>query len=138
MSAVAFDVYLFFTGNCREAMEFYREVFGGELTIQTHDEVPGNTMEGMEGKVMHAHLTGGDISLMASDSTRKEAFGESFISLSLGGSDEAKLRSLFTKLSEGGEVTSELKKEFWGDTFGTVKDKFGVDWMVNIHESKEV
>ncbi len=140
MDKVAFDVYLFFRGDCREAMEFYKSVFGGELTMQTFGEVPGEKpaeMQGMEDKVMHAMLSGGEIKLMASDSTRKEEFGDSFISLSLGGTDEAKLRGLFEKLSEGGKVTSPLKKEFWGDTFGTLTDKFGVDWMVNITEAKE-
>ncbi len=135
MDKIQFDVYLFFTGNCREAMEFYKSVFGGELDMSTYGDVPGDkpeAMKDMDDRVMHATLKGGDISLMASDSTRKEPFGDSSISLSLGGTDEEKLRGLFDKLSDGGKVTSPLKKEFWGDTFGTVTDKFGVDWMVNI------
>lgn len=141
MSKVTLDIYPFFMGNCREAMEFYKSIFGGELTIQTYGEVPGDKpeeMKGMDDKVMHASLKGGDIEMMASDSTRKAPFGPSFISLSLSGTDEEKLRSLFDKLSEGGEVTSPLKKEFWGDIFGSLTDKFGIDWMVNIgEEAKE-
>jgi PhnB protein len=138
MNTIDLQVYMFFTGNCREAMEFYKSVFGGELTLQTFGEVPGEKspeMQGMDDNIMHATLQGGLVSFMASDSTRKEKFGDSFISLSLGGQDEAMLRDVFAKLSEGGNVTSELKKEFWGDTFGTVTDKFGVDWMVNITAS---
>ncbi len=134
MSDVQLDAYLFFTGNCREAMEFYKEVFGGELTAQTYGEVPGDKpaeMERMNDKIMHSTLKGGEISLMASDSTR-DSFGDSFISLSLGGTDEDKLRGLFDKLAEGGKVSQPLEKMFWGDIFGTVTDKFGVDWMVNI------
>ncbi len=141
MPTVNLDVYLFFTGNCRQAMEFYKSIFGGELTLQTYDEVPAESMPpapadmpDMTGKVMHAQLKGGAITLMASDSTR-ESFGDSFISLSLGGTDEAVLQGYFDKLAEGGKVTSPLKKEFWGDTFGTLTDQFGVDWMVNISSS---
>lgn len=138
MSQVKLDVYIFFTGNCKEAMEFYHSVFGGELTVQTYGEVPGDQspeMAAHKDKVMHARLSGGDVSLMAGDSTRTEKFGQSSITLSLGGSDEEKLRELFKKLAEGGTVTSELKKEFWGDIFGSLTDKFGIDWMVNISQS---
>ncbi len=135
MSNIDFQPYLFFTGNCKEAMTFYQTVFGGELVIQTYAEAPGEKpeeMQGMDDKVMHATLTGGAIRFMASDSTRKEKFGQSFITLSLGGSDEEQLTKIFHMLTDGGEVTSELKKEFWGDIFGTVTDKFGVEWMINI------
>jgi len=131
MSSITLDAYLFFTGNCREAMEFYQSIFGGELTISTFEQMGSETPEEMKGKVMHASLKGGEIELMASDSTR-EKFGTSFISLSLGGTDEAKLRSIFDKLSEGGKEISPLKVEMWGDIFGSFTDKFGVDWMMNI------
>jgi PhnB protein len=140
MANIQLDVYIFFMGTCRDAMEFYKEIFGGELTMQTYAEVPGEKpdfMQGMDDKIMHAMLTGSDVRLMGSDSTRKEPFGQSFITISLGGTDEARLREVFDKLSDGGEVTSPLKKEFWGDTFGTVTDKFGVEWMVNITAEKE-
>src|SRR5438045_3462767 len=98
MSNIQLDAYLFFRGNTREAMEFYKEIFGGELSVQTYGEMPGDKpeeMKGFEDKVMHAMLKGGDIRLMASDSTRSEDFGNSFISLSLSGTDEEKLRDLF-------------------------------------------
>lgn len=131
------EVYLYFTGNCREAMEFYREVFGGELFIQTHGEALGDAAGDRKDKVMHASLRADGIHFMASDSDRKEPFGDSFVSLSLSGSDDKEIRTIFDKLSQGGKVASELKKEFWGDIFGSVTDKFGVDWMVNIVAKKE-
>lgn len=134
MENVVLEVYLFFTGNCREAMEFYRKVFGGGLTIQTYGEAPGMADVKDPSKIMHASLRNEDIHLMASDSTRRDSFGESFISLSLGGSDKEKLTSLFDKLAEGGEVKMPLKKQMWGDLFGELTDQFGVDWMVNITE----
>lgn len=137
MEPISLDAYLFFTGNCREAMEFYHTIFGGELTMQSNSEVPGAGLPGAENNIMHAYLRGGVINLMASDGTRTEPYETSQISLSLGGTDEEKLRGLFDALSEGGTITSPLKKEFWGDTFGTLTDKFGIDWMVNIAQKKE-
>jgi PhnB protein len=132
MSNITLDPYLFFTGNCREAMEFYKTVFGGELTFMTYDEMPQEDLpKNMDGKISHAFLSGGEIKLMASDSTR-ESFGESFISLTLGGSESEKLHSLFDKLAEGGKVVFPITPQPWGDDHGALTDKFGVDWMVNI------
>jgi PhnB protein len=136
MGKVTLDPYLFFTGNCREAMEFYEKVFGGTLEVQTYDEVPGDTPEGMSGKVMHASLRDGEATLYGSDTTKASARAAK-ISLCIGGSDEPALSKIFEGLSEGAEVNQPLKKEFWGDTFGGLTDRFGVDWMVNIAEKKE-
>lgn len=135
------DAYLFFRENkCKEAMEFYKSVFGGDLSMQTYGEgMPGEMMQGMEGnedKIMHSLLSGGDIRLMGSDSTRDGEFGQSFISLSLSGDDEEKLRNAWEKLSEGGKVDMPLEKAPWGDTFGSLTDKYNVEWMVNINAKK--
>ena len=134
MNEVNLDVYLFFKGECREAMEFYRKIFGGELNIQSYSEVPGVTSDHPDW-VMHANLSGGDIKLMASD-TEQASPKAAKISLSLGGRDEMKLRQIFGELSAGGEVNSPLKKEFWGDIFGSLTDKYGVEWMVNVEVPK--
>jgi PhnB protein len=134
MDKVTLDPYLFFKGSCREAMEFYKGIFGGELSLQTYDEVPGDTPAGMESKIMHAKLEGA-VTLMASD-TAKASPTSGKVSLSLGGEDEDKLHAIFDGLGAGGEVKSSLKKEFWGDTFGSLTDKYGVDWMVNITAAK--
>jgi len=117
-------------------MEFYKNIFGGELTISTYEETPGDTPPGMEGKLMHAALTGGLITLMGSDTPQASAKAAK-ISLSVGGDDEEKLTAIFNQLSDGADVEYPLKKEFWGDTFGTLTDKFGVEWMVNISGKKE-
>jgi PhnB protein len=138
MSNVMLDVYLYFDGNCREAMEFYKSIFGGELTVQTYADVPGSGMDDDGSKkdwLMHARLEGGDIKLMASDTQRASAAATK-IDLSLGGTDEARLREIFDKLSAGGEVKSALKKEFWGDIFGSLTDKYNINWMVNITAAK--
>jgi PhnB protein len=69
---------------------------------------------------------------MASDGTRTEPYETSCISLSLNGTDADKITAAFEKLSAGGKVTNPMKVESWGDTFGELTDKFGIDWMVNI------
>ena len=129
--------YLFFTGNCREAMEFYKGVFGGTLTVQTYDEAPGPKTEAMKGKVMHANLMNGEVDLMASDSPSAGSLGTGKINLSLSGTDEPRLRKIFESLGAGGKVAYPLEKEFWGDIYGSLTDRFGVDWMVNISAKKE-
>lgn len=125
------DAYIYFTGNCREAMTFYQQIFGGELSVLDNPEAPG--------KVMHSRLSGGLIPLMSSDGDRTEPYPPSFISLNISGSNEQKLRAIFDALSEGGTVVFPLKKEFWGDIFGSLTDKYGVDWQVSIsqRDSKE-
>lgn len=135
MTKISLDPYLFFQGNCREAMEFYQGIFGGELVVQTYAEVKmGN--ESQQDWVMHAMLSGGLVKLMASDTEQASAKAAK-ISLSLGDADEATLRPIFDKLAEGGDVFSELKKEFWGDIFGSLTDKYGVEWMVNIPANQQ-
>jgi len=132
MSDINLEAYLFFKGNCLQAMKFYKSVFGGELTTQTYAEVP--QMKADESKkdwVMHATLQGGAVKLMASD-TENASPKAAKVALSLGGYDETRLREIFGKLSAGGKVNMPLKKEFWGDIFGSLIDKYGVEWMMNI------
>jgi PhnB protein len=127
--------YISFSNDARAAMEFYRDVFGGELVLSTFGEA-GAAAPGDEDKVMHAQLeTPSGFTLMASDTpagmTRSEG---SSISVSLSG-DDAELRDYFAKLSERGTVTMPLEKQMWGDEFGMCVDPYGVSWMVNISQS---
>jgi len=130
MGKVQLNPYIFFKGNCREAMEFYKGVFNGEFSVQTYEDV-GQPMKGLVGAVMHAKLENDDLVLFGSD-TLKASDKATKISLCLTGTDEDKLRNIFEGLKVDGDVFQELKKEFWGDTFGSLTDKYGVDWMVNI------
>ena len=135
---VKLNPHLFFGGNCREAMEFYRQVFGGELLLTTFGEGPADAhkdpkanSEEMKTKIMYAKLSG-DIVLLASDNPHNtEAKNSGQFSLSLDGSDEATLRGYFEKLAENGQITAPLAKQFWGDTFGMVTDQYGINWMVS-------
>ncbi len=135
MGEVKLDPYLFFNGNAKEAMEFYKSVFGGKLDISLTDDAPDYPGK-VKGQIMHAMLSGGDVRLMASDSSKASATSAK-IELSLSGDDEAKLNKIFEDLSRGGKAKMPLEKQFWGDTFGTLTDKYGIDWMVNISAKKE-
>lgn len=133
MSNVNLEVYLFFKGNCREAMEFYKDVFGGELEMSTIGEAPD--MPGMpevdKNWIMHSSLDGGAVKLMASDSP-KASDKSAKVELSLTGTDESVMKKMFDDLADGGTVKMPLEKQFWGDLFGSLQDKFGVDWNMNI------
>lgn len=126
--------YLGFRDTARAAMEFYRSVFGGELTLSTFSEM-GASDDPAEGeKVMHAQLeTPGGFVLMASDTPNVMDYrpGGS-VSVSLSGDDAAELTGYWEKLSDGGVVAEPLAQAPWGDSFGMCTDRFGVFWMVNI------
>jgi PhnB protein len=126
--------YLGFNGEAREAMDFYHDVFGGELTSQTYAE--GGMSEGPDDAtlVMHAQLDAPNgMTLMGSDAPprmgRQERGG---MSISLSGDDDGELSGYWQKLSDGGSVTMPLEAAPWGDKFGMLTDRFGVEWMVNI------
>lgn len=134
MENVTCNPYLFFEGNCREAMQFYQEVFGGDLKMRTFGEMDNNCPESLKDSIMHAYLSGGDIILMASDNPSKESLGTGKIHLALGGKSEQRLREIFEKLGKGGTVGHNLEKQMWGDIYGDLKDQYGIQWMVNISE----
>ncbi|GAB3997317.1 VOC family protein [Spirosoma daeguense] len=137
--------YLFFGGNCRDAMTFYKDIFGGELTISTfgdgpadaHQDPKANSDE-MKAKIMHARLEG-DIVLLASDSPQYSgSHNTDQFSLSLEGSDAEKLTGYFEKLAENGSIKAPLIKQFWGDAFGMLTDQFGINWMISISSNKSL
>ena len=133
MANISLEPYLFFSGNCREAMEFYKSVFGGNVDYSEADPEQMGDMpdkEWFKGKIMHASLKG-PVNIMASDS--KIASDKSAkIELSLGGTDEKEMREIFDKLAAGGKVKMPLEKQFWGDVYGQITDKYNIDWMMNI------
>lgn len=126
--------YLSFKDNAREAMEFYKSVFGGKLDINTFEEFHASEDPAEGNKVMHAMLEAENgIIFMASDTPNGMEFKPgNNISMSLSGDNESELRGYWEKLSAGGTTTMPLEKAPWGDTFGMLTDKFGVQWMVNI------
>jgi PhnB protein len=126
--------YLSFKDNTRDAMQFYHTVFGGKLDMQTFKELNASQDPSEDDKIMHAQLEADNgITIMASDTPDRMEFnpGNNF-NMSLSGDSEPELRTYFDKLAVGGTVTMALEKAVWGDTFGMLKDKFGVQWLVNI------
>ncbi|MGW7271044.1 VOC family protein [Streptomyces sp. NPDC054864] len=127
--------YLSFGGDARQALEFYKEVFGGELSLNTFGEV-GQQDTPSADKIMHGMLEAPNgFTLMGADTPpgMDHTPGNNF-SVSLSGDDEAELRGYWEKLSAGGSVAVPMEKQMWGDIFGMCTDRFGIPWMVNISE----
>lgn len=126
--------YLSFRDNARQAMEFYKTVFGGKLTMNTFGEFHASQDPSEANKIMHAMLEAENgITFMAADTPNGMEFRTGTqMSMSLSGNNDAELTGYFEKLSSGGMITVPLEKAPWGDTFGMLTDKFGIDWMVNI------
>ncbi len=130
--------YLSFKDNARQAMEFYKSVFGGELKLSTFKEYHASKSPAEDNLIMHAELNAGnDLTFFGSDTPMSmEYHPGSNMNMSLTGENEAELKKYFQKLSSGGKVTMPLEKAVWGDTFGMCMDKYGVGWMVNITAKK--
>lgn len=135
------NVYLNFDGNCKEAFEFYRSVFGGEfVTISTFADMPPQdsmspfAAEDLQ-KIMHVSLPiGKGTVLMGSDSPgdwgKNLKFGNNF-SVSINTDSKQEANKLFNKISKNGNITMDLADTFWGSYFGMLTDQFGVNWMVS-------
>ena len=134
---MSLNVYLFFDGNCREAFEFYRSVFGGEFkVIQTFGDGPPelNVPESEKDRIMHVSLPIGSTTLMGNDHT--SAFGPPPVAggnfaISVDAESRERCDDLFARLSDGGTVIMSPQEMFWGAYFGNWKDRFGINWMVN-------
>ena len=127
------DAYLFFDGNCAEAMRFYQQALGGELRMLQAKEAPDPSIFGAGNgeKIMHAKLESGEAIIMASDwlaPDRYPGMGGFSVTLLTPTVDEAK--SAFDKLAEGGRVNAPFGKTFYSDGFGMLTDRFGTPWMV--------
>ncbi|MGP4015179.1 VOC family protein [Saccharopolyspora sp. 5N708] len=125
--------YINFEGNARQAIEFYKSVFGGNLAMSTYGDF-GSKDAPETDKIMHAMLeTDSGFALMVADlPPGMEYKPGNNISVSLSGDDDAELRGYWEKLSEGGVVSVPLEKQTWGDVFGMCTDKFGITWLVDI------
>ncbi len=129
--------YISFKDNARQAMEFYRGVFGGELHLNTFGDFGEKDAPGAD-NIMHAQLEVSDgFALMASDTPPgMEHNPGNNISISLSGDTTDGLKDYWDKLSQGGTVAMPLEKQMWGDEFGMCIDQFGISWMVNIAQPK--
>lgn len=136
--------YLTFNGNAEEAFNFYRSVFGGELTVQRFKDTPegGKMPIDDQEKIMHVSLPIGQGNvLMASDagcgdSMEKATIGTNF-SISINAESKEEADKLFKALSDGGQLTMPMEDTFWGAYFGMLKDKFGIQWMVDYEYNQQ-
>ncbi len=126
--------YISFAGDARQAMEFYEQVFGGTLSLNTFGEFGAE--ENPNG-IMHGMLeTPSGYTIMGADSPPGQPLQPgNNITVSLSGDDGDELRGYWNKLSDGGTIAVPLEKQMWGDEFGMLTDKFGIPWMVNISDS---
>ena len=128
------NAYLNFDKNAREAMEFYKSIFGGELSMSTFGDFGAAQSEAEKTLVMHSQLTAPNgFKLMGADTPGHMQYkGAGNMSLSLSGDDDATLRGYWDKLSPGATIVQPLTKAPWGDSFGMLTDRFGIAWLVNI------
>ncbi len=136
------DPYLFFDGNCAEAMRFYERTLGGRIEMMmTHADAPTpeQAPAGMKDRIMHARLVFGDRErvLMASDAMAGQPYDRmQGFALSWNCPDAADAKRVFDALAEGGQVRMPLQKTFWAEAFGMLVDRFGTPWMVGCESPK--
>ncbi|QDQ00756.1 VOC family protein [Lysinibacillus fusiformis] len=138
---MAVEVYLIFNGNCREAVSFYEKIFNTDKAeIMTFGDSPQNPdyqlPEEAKDLVMHTRLSILGSNVMFSDTFPGSPFtvGNN-VTLALVTNDEAQLRSAYEGLKEGGKVTMELQETFWSKCYGSLTDKFGIEWQLS-HEER--
>jgi len=140
------NTYLNFDGNTAEAFEFYKSVFQTEyaafMRFKDAPDMPGceNLSENDQNKVLHVSLpVGKDNILMASDTM--EGMGSKFVqgnnfSICISTDTREQADSLFGKLSEGGQAVMPMQDMFWGDYYGMLTDKFGIQWMISFNKNQ--
>lgn len=128
--------YLIFNGNCKEAMNFYKDCFGGELTLQTVAESPmaSQMPPNLQDAIMHSQLTSGSIVIMASDMNWEKLNDGNGSQLCVVCSTKDEIARFFDHMQQGGSVTEPLAIMFWGGYYGSLIDKYGKYWSFNYEE----
>lgn len=132
-------VYLSFDGNCEEAILYYKTIFDGNIQFMMRysEGPPAYSSPTIENKIMHATLTfGNDCEIKASDSFSMPLHKGNNFHVSILADDEKSASSYFKGLSENGQITMPFDDVFWGGKFGSVIDKFGVQWMISSPDNK--
>jgi PhnB protein len=131
--------YLNFEGQAEEAINFYKKIFDGEITMTSrYGDAPMPVDEDWKNKLMHARLRFGNNMIYISDGPKNyKSSKDGNIQLSVDVPDENKIDEIFNKMAEGGQVTMPLANQFWGAKFGMLKDKFGIGWMFNCELKKD-
>ncbi|MEB2280493.1 VOC family protein [Lysinibacillus xylanilyticus] len=139
---MAVEVYLIFNGNCREAVSFYEKVFNANKPeIMTFGDSPQNPNyplpEEAKDLVMHTRLSIFGSTVMFSDTFPGSPFTTgNNVTLAVVSDDETQMRKAFDGLKEGGKVNMELQETFWSKCYGSLTDKFGIEWQFSYEENK--
>lgn len=132
--------YLTFNGNCRDAMDFYKDCLGGELVVQTIGESPlaDKLPAPMQECILHATLTNGNLVLMATDMAGEQGRQTgNAVSLAIHCSTEDEIRTYYEKLAAGGRKDHALEFTFWGALFGDLTDKYGNHWLLHYDQNSK-
>jgi PhnB protein len=134
MTTPKLDPYLFFDGNCAQAMRFYQATLGGKLeALLTYAESPepNQCPPGSADRIMHACIDLGGQMLMASDTPQGQPYdGMKNVALSLNYPSAHEAKRIFDALAQGGKVIMPMAPTFWADSFGMLTDRYGTSWMV--------
>jgi PhnB protein len=135
------NAYVGFNGKCQEAMNFYKETLGGELTLQTVESSPiaAQCPTAIQHQILHSTLMkDGVLLLMGTDMVSPAGYKPgNNVALSLNCSSEEEINTVFSRLSQEGQIVDPLKEQFWGAIFGVLTDKFGINWMLNYDKSRK-
>jgi PhnB protein len=126
--------YLYFNGNCEEAFKFYEKTLNAKInTLMPHKGSPAEDRVPAEwgSKILHAHMTVGKATLMASDAPPNHYAKPQGFSINIEVEDPTEAERIFKAMSEGGNVVMPIAETFWAVRFGMLNDKFGIPWMVN-------
>ncbi|QAA32617.1 VOC family protein [Clostridium manihotivorum] len=134
---MAVNIYVNFNGNCREAVEYYSEVFGTEepqiMTFGEGGTDPNFPMpEEAKNLVLHTRLNICGSTIMFSDTFPGSEFTQgNNISLTVVSNNMDDIKNYYNKLSEGGSVEMELQETFWSKCYGSLTDKYGIPWQLS-------
>ncbi len=130
--------FLTFNGNCREAMNFYKDCLGGILYFQTVGESPLSEKlpDQMKDSIMHSSLVRGDLVLMGSDMCPDSGLVKgNAVSMHIQCISEEELRNFYEKLSRGGKKDHPIENTFWGALFGELTDKYQNHWLLSYNQN---
>ena len=133
------NAYLTFNGNYRDAMQFYQNCLGGDVSLQTIGASPmgEDLLQEMKDYILHATLRHNNLVIMASDIVGEKGLMKgNHVSLMLNCKSVAEITTLYAKLSENGEATQLLKETFGDAIFGSLIDKFGIHWLLNFDRNQ--
>ncbi len=128
--------YLFFKGNCADALTTYADIFGGTIgmTMKAGDMPDIPVAEDKKDWIAHGEIAVGDGKLMLSDDVFEQSQAMAGAAVMMSYATTAEAAAVFGKLADGGQITMPFEPTFWSAGFGTVTDRFGINWMIGSDE----